>query len=392
MDVTANGRERTTAASSPIQRTILSPRTFEARSIAWIRSNSRMGGPYRRGTVSSVATGGRAEGPRTLLERAGSTVASIGQVSPKHPVTRFALQWGVAALIFGFLIWFVVRQWNKLPDFDWRFAPGWLALSALAVAAFYFLQSEYWRLILHLLGEDIPARPGRAVWGKSLLARYVPTNALMVVGRVVMAERYGVAKRVCLASVLYELILGFGTAVLVGAYFVIKLPSLQDQAARWAILAVVPAVLVVLHPRVCGPLADFALRKLGREPLPKTIPFGRVLEIAVLYLISWAFIGLGVFAFASALQSIDLADFPYIAAAYPVAFCAAVLTFIVPSGLGTRDAALATGMTTVLTGTVATAIAVAFRIFQTVIELLYVAAVVAINRRAVKQEVVGRRS
>ena len=34
-------------------------------------------------------------------------------------------------------------------------------------------------------------------------------------------------------------------------------------------------------------------------------------------------------------------DFPYVAAAYPVAFCVAVLTFIVPSGLGTRDAALA---------------------------------------------------
>ncbi len=84
-----------------------------------------------------------------------------------------------------------------------------------------------------------------------------------------MAERYGVTKRVCLASIIYELILGFGTAVIVGAYFVIKLPSLQDQPARWAILAVIPAVLIVLHPRVCGPLANFALGKLGREPLPQ---------------------------------------------------------------------------------------------------------------------------
>ena len=79
---------------------------------------------------------------------------------------------------------------------DRRFSPGWLLISALGVLLFYFLQGEYWRLILHALGEDIPARPGRAVWGKSLLARYVPTNALMIVGRVVMAERYGVTKRV----------------------------------------------------------------------------------------------------------------------------------------------------------------------------------------------------
>jgi len=329
-----------------------------------------------------VPSAGKEKDSPTLLERAGSTAAAIGDVQPQHPAARFALQWGIAGLIFGFLVFFVVRQWSKLPDFDWRFSPGWLAISAAAVAAFYFLQSEYWRVILHWLGEDIPSRPGRAIWGKSILARYVPTNALMVVGRVVMAERYGVTKRVCLASVIYELILGFGTAVMVGAYFVIKLPSLQDQPARWAILALIPAVLVVLHPRVCGPLANFALSKLGREPLPRTLPFGRVLELAVLYLISWAMIGLGVFAFASAVQSIDLSDFPYIAAAYPVAFCVAVLTFIVPSGLGTRDAALATAMTAVLTGTVATAIAVGFRIFQTAIELAYVAAVVAIARRS----------
>jgi hypothetical protein len=296
-------------------------------------------------------------------------------------VARFALQWGLAALIFGFLIWFVVRQWNQLPDFDWRFSPGWLMISALGVLLFYFLQGEYWRLILHALGEDIPARPGRAVWGKSLLARYVPTNALMIVGRVVMAERYGVTKRVCLASIVYELVLGFGTAVIVGAYFVIRLPSLQDQPARWAILALIPIVLVVLHPRVFAPLANFGLRKLGREPLPKTLPFGRVLELALLYMVSWAMIGLGVFGFASALQSIDMSDFPYIAAAYPVAFCVAVLTFVVPSGLGTRDAALATAMTAVLTGTVATAIAVGFRIFQTAIELIYVAAVAGLGRR-----------
>jgi hypothetical protein len=329
-----------------------------------------------------VESGGREDDSRTLLERAGSTAAAIGDVSPRHPAARFALQWGIAALIFGFLVFFVIRQWSKLPDFDWRFAPGWLALSGVAVGAFYFLQSEYWRVILHSLGEDIPARPGRAVWGKSLLARYVPTNALMVVGRIVMAERYGVSKRVCLASIVYELVLGFGTAVIVGAYFVIKLPSLQDQPARWAILAVIPAVLITLHPRVFSPAANFALRKLGREPLPQTLPFGRVLEMAVLYMISWAMIGFGVFAFASALQSIDLSDFPYIAAAYPVAFCVAVLTFIVPSGLGTRDAALATAMTTVLTGTVATAIAVGFRIFQTVIELVYVATVAGLGRRS----------
>jgi glycosyltransferase 2 family protein len=275
-----------------------------------------------------------------------------------------------------------VRQWNQLPDFDWRFAPGWLVLSALGVGAFYTVQGEYWRLILRALGVRIPPRPARAVWGKSLIARYVPTNALMVVGRVVMAERLGVPKRICLASIAYELGIGLGTAVIVGAYFVIELPSLEDDPARFAILALIPAVLTALHPRVFGPVANFALRKLGREPLPRTLPFRDVLRFCLLYMVSWSAIGLGVYAFASALTPLDASDLPYVAASYPVAFCVAVLTFLVPSGLGTRDAALATALTAVMATAVATAIAVAFRIFQTAVELVYVATVAAIGRRS----------
>jgi glycosyltransferase 2 family protein len=318
---------------------------------------------------------------RTLLERAGTAAAGITDAGPKHPKARAALQWGLAALIFGFLVIFVLRQWSKLPDFDWRFSPGWLAISAVAVVAFYFVQCEVWRLIVHALGQPIPARPARAIWGKSILARYVPTNVLMLVSRVVMADRLGVTKRVTLASVVYELGFQFGTAVMVGAYFVIQLPSLEDQPTRYAILAIIPAVLVGFHPRVFVPVTSWALRKLGRDPLPKALPFRQVLGFLVLYTAAWAIAGLGVSAFASALTPLDASDIPYVAASYPVAFCVAVLTFIVPSGLGTRDAALATAMTAVLAGTVATAIAVGFRLFQTALELLFVAAVAGLGRR-----------
>ncbi len=291
------------------------------------------------------------------------------------------VQYGLAALIFGFLIFFLARQWNQLPDFDWRFSPAWLAVCMVCVALFYALQGELWRVVLHALGEHIDPVPGRAIWGKSLIARYVPTSVLMVVGRVVMAEKHGVPKRVTLASVVYELALALGTAVMVGAYFVIQLPDFEDQPARYAVLALVPAVLVAVHPRVFAPLANFALGKLGREPLPRVLPFGRVLQLCLAYGVCWAAIGLGLYAFAAALHPVDLSDLPYIASSYPAAFCVAVLTFIVPSGIGTRDAALATAMAVVLPAAVATAIAVAFRLLQTLVELLYVGAVIAVGRR-----------
>ena len=94
----------------------------------------------------------------------------------------------------------------------------------------------------------------------------------------------------------------------------------------------------------------------------------------------WVAMGVGVVGFAAALHPLDAEDVAYAVAAYPVAFCAAVATFVVPGGLGTRDAALALSLAAVLPGAVATAIAVGFRIFQTVIELLYVGAVTLLGR------------
>jgi glycosyltransferase 2 family protein len=326
------------------------------------------------------------EGTQTLLQRAGTAAAGIGSLGSKRPKLRLAIQWGLAFLIFASLIFFVLRQWNDLPDFEWHFSPGWLVLSFVAVFIFYAWQGEIWRHIIISLGQSIEPVPARAIWGKSLLARYVPTNVLMVVGRVVMAERVGVQKKVTLASMVYELGLTLGTAVIVGAYFVIDLPRWDDQPARFAVLALVPLVLALLHPRVFEPLADFVLRKLGRDPLPRTLNFRQVLGYCLAYFVAWALVGVGLVAFAAALTPIDASDAPYIGAAYPVAYCVAVLTFIVPSGLGTRDAALAIGMGAVLASTVATAIAVAFRIFQTLTELAYVGAVVALDKRRLKTE------
>ncbi len=310
-----------------------------------------------------------------MLERAGTAAAEVGRGETRRPRLRMVGRWGFVVLILAFLVGFVVTQWDQLPSFDWRFRPGWLALAAAGVVLFYVIHAEAWRAIVRGLGADLDGAPARAVWGKSILARYVPTNALMVVGRVVMAERLGVGRRICVASLVYELGLALSAAIMVAAYFVITMPALQDQPARYAVLAVVPLALAALHPRFFRRGADFALAKLGREPLPAVLSPARVATLLVVYIVSWVAVGTGVFGFASALHPVGAEDFPYVAAAQAVGFGVAVVTFIAPSGLGTRDAALAAALAAVLPLAVATAIAVGFRLFQTVIELAFVGVV-----------------
>ncbi|MBA2764961.1 MAG: hypothetical protein H0U42_09820 [Thermoleophilaceae bacterium] len=135
--------------------------------------------------------------------------------------------------------------------------------------------------IARALGGRIDGRAGRAVWGKSMLARYVGTGAMMVVGRVVLAGRLGVGRRVCVASIVYELAIGISVAATLGATVVIGLPFLAGTPVRFAVLGILPVALAALHPRAFRPIADRALARLGREQLPLVLEFGTVLRFVL---------------------------------------------------------------------------------------------------------------
>jgi hypothetical protein len=312
----------------------------------------------------------------------GTAAADVGDLGKGRPKLRAAIQWGLIVVVLGFLAAFLITQWSKLPNYHWRFEPLWIVVAFALVLVFYILQPELWRLILRGLGEHGDRVELRSAWGKSLIARYVPTSALMVVGRVVLAERAGITKRVCLASIVYELALGLNAALIGGAYFVTKVPSLQHHSYRFAVLVVIPIALIGLHPRVFKPVTDWALGKLGREPLPQALPYRMVLLLVPAYLVVWLLVGAGLFAFGHAIHSLPADKLAYIATAYPVAFGASVITFLLPSGIGTRDAILATALHAAVPLAVATAIAVAFRIFQTAVELMFVGTLVWLARRA----------
>ena len=280
----------------------------------------------------SRVSGRRGSGFPAVLERAGTLAADIDLPGAHHPRARLAVQCGIGVLVMGFLVGFVASQWSKLPDFDFRFSPGWLVLASITVVTYLIIQGEIWRLILRSLGERLDDRSAQVIYAKSLLARYVPSNALMVVSRIVMAGHHRVRRRVCLASLAYEVGLALCASAIMGSYFVITLPALEGEPARYAILGLIPLGLTVMHPRVFEPVANYALAKLGRESLPKSLSFPSVLLFTLLYLIDLAVIGIAVFAFASALYPVSAAVMSSMVSAYAVGFCVAVLTFFVPGG------------------------------------------------------------
>jgi hypothetical protein len=319
-----------------------------------------------------------------VLHRVGEAGARFGTRPPRSRRVRLALQIGLAALIFGFLVLTVIDQWAEIQSEGVHFHVGWLVPAMVILPAFFVLSAFGWDLILRFLGHRIGFGRAQVAWGQPLLARYVPGSVLYVLGRVLLSERAGVPRRLTVASIVYEQAISATSAVLVAAYFIINHPDLQGEPVRWAVLLLIPAAITLLHPRVFGPLANRLLAAFGREPLPGVISVGGIVALIAFYSLNWFVVALGIYCVARSVTFIPFDDILLVGSAQAIGYFAALVTLVAPAGLGVRDAAFAWAVKAAVPGrsfAVGSLIAIAVRGVMTVAEILYVGAVTALGRR-----------
>jgi glycosyltransferase 2 family protein len=290
----------------------------------------------------------------------------------------------LVVVIFGFLVLTVIDQWAEIQDEGVHFHVGWLLPALVVLPGFYVLSAFGWDLILRFLGYRIGFGRAQVAWGQPLPARYVPGSVLYVLGRVLLSERAGVPRRVTIASIVYEQAISATSAIVIATYFIISHPDLQGEPARWAVLLFTPAAVVLLHPRVFGPLVNRVLGAFGREPLPDVISLRGVLSLIAFFTMNWVVVSFGIYCVARSVTEIPFNDVLLVGAAQAIGYFAALVTLVAPAGLGVRDLAFAWAVKAAVPGqkfATGSLIAIAVRGMLTVTELMYVAAVTALGRR-----------
>jgi glycosyltransferase 2 family protein len=308
-----------------------------------------------------------------LSERAAAGVAT------RSPWRRWG---GLAAgvLVLAFLGWALVDGWSTVSSYDWELEPGLLILGILVLLVFYLASAlAYGAIVDRLHHPGPPPLVTLSIWARSLLGRYVPGNVLMVLGRVVLSHEQGVPRRVSLAAITYEQALSLGVAAAGAVVFVAVYEGSGD--ARLWLLALVPLGLLLLHPRIFGPLSAWLLRKAGREPLPRLLAVRPLAGLLVGYVGVAALLGVGIWLLVRSAAGAEAGGPAFVGLAFLLSFAVSMIAFIFPSGLGVREGAFALALAQNVPGSVAVALSVGARLVLTLVELAFIAAVVVAERR-----------
>jgi hypothetical protein len=337
------------------------------------------------GDKNSAAAGTR----RNRLARAGDMASRVGALEPSDPTLRRGLHAAIAIVLVLGVGLAIVGSAHEFPDVEWRWRPVSLGLGILGFFALMLVSAEIWMGILRGLGSHLDRQTGVRIWFVSGLGRFVPTSLLLPMVRMAAAEREGVPKRICLASIFYEYTIVLTATLTVGAYSFITLPGLHDHAERWLALLVPLLGLAFVQPAVFRRAADWGLSRLGREKLPVVLDARHSTTLLLAYMAASALGGLSVYALAQCVYPLGTHDIPTVIGAFALGTFIGMIAFVLPGGLVAREAGLAVGLSPIMPTAPAIAIAVIARLVQISVEVIVVTVSLARVRFAGTEEPAG---
>jgi len=280
--------------------------------------------------------------PRSLIRLRSSRVVRIPLV--------------LAAL--GFLGYGLARNRSEtvaaLAQLSW-----WsVAVSFAAVLAGLGLMLVAWRDILAGLGSPLPLPLAARVLFIGQLGKYIPGTVWSFAAMIELAREHGAPPRRTFGATTLGLAASLGCALLLAA------ATLSRQIARegWWLLALIPMILIGLHPRVLTWGLNLALRILRREALDRVLSGADMAKALAWTMLGWLVYGVHLWVLVADMRPGGVSLYPIAAGAYALAWATGILTVVIPAGIGVREGAMVLALSPVLGTSQALVVAVVSRV------------------------------
>lgn len=281
---------------------------------------------------------------------------------------RSLLGIAIAVVIFVFLARAIWRSWATVSTYPWRFDAGWLSASVVLVWVSFFFFIWLWRFQLHILtGRLLPFLTAFRIWVLSNLGKYVPGKVWAVAGMVYMLRKENVSSSNAVSSSLLHQAYSIAAS---GLFAAVILGTEVFSGLTWISWIIGAAVLViVLYPPSFAWCVNLGLRLFRRGPIEITISPLRALGIFTVYLLSWVVYGVSLWTMLKGLSPTDIGIWEG-SASFVAAYLIGFLAVFAPGGLGVREGILTLLLSTHMDASLAGVVAVASRLWTSVVELL----------------------
>ena len=299
----------------------------------------------------------------------------------RHPVVQRSLSLLRLLLVLavaGAVAYAVIRDWSSVRMTLRDLSLKSLIVSLLAAMAALLATVQVWRQLLAATGHPLGGAHAARVYLGGQLARYLPGSVWAFLAQAQLAQRHEIPRMRSIVAVLLTVTVTTATGLSISVFAV---PSLTHRwgAVAWVLVAA-PLSLVALVPRVLTRIGNSILRLLRRPGLSAPLAPGNVYRAVCWSLLGWLLSGVQLWALVHHAAHVSGADFPLATAAFALAVCAGFAAFVLPSGVGVREAVIVAGLTSVTSSGVALGLALVSRLLCAVADVLMAAAAVGVAR------------
>jgi glycosyltransferase 2 family protein len=288
----------------------------------------------------------------------------------RHPVVHQLLRAGRIATIVAVVaaVAFAVdREWGPVRDTIRALSWKSLLASLTAVVLGMFATVKVWQHLLAAMGTRIRYRHAAQVNLVGQLGKYLPGSLWAFVLQTQLGKRYEVPRTRALVTLLLSAGVSSVTALSLGALVAEPL-SHRWGGAAWLLLAG-PLGLLALVPPVLTRIANLALTLLRRPRMAGRIQPGQVLRAVAWSYASWLLFGLQLWVLTGALAKQSWSGYVITTGAFALAMSAGFLAFVLPSGVGAREAVIVAGLAPLASAGPALAIALTSRLLFTIADV-----------------------
>ena len=293
-----------------------------------------------------------------------------------------AVRWLLILAVVVFAVSFLSRQWGDVSAAIATIAPASLLLSAAFVLLGIAAGTASWVTLLQGIGPKVPVGPAAQVMLVGSLGKYVPGSLWAYLLQMELGRQHGIPRARVLVASLYAAGIGVVASLLLGA---LALPTVfQGHEELLWLFALLPVGLACLHPAVMRTLASTVLRVGGRELPEHRITWRTILSALGWVLLSYVCYGVHLWLLANSLVDPNLQMLVLLTGAISLGFTIGLFAFLLPSGVGVREAVLIGAMSSVLTSAEASGLSLVSRGIFTFVDVLAagVAAIAAVAARS----------